>query len=180
MKKVIFFILFALTFISCKTKKTDEVNNSTDSITYDLDSIMQADMPASSLLASSLLSGYSVKNTAQTDSINFVLYLNQEELNKNFIAEKNEGKEIVNPDFIINYVIGIICLPSQFTTSISIDKVEVMEQEISVYVNIKKEEKQKIATRAAQLFQIEKRNDIATMQFFVNGEKDKSFFLTGL
>jgi len=180
MKQIIFSIIVAAAVISCKTKKSEETNINIDSAAYDLDSMEQADIPAPSILASSLLSGFSIKSTAtQTDSIDFVLYLNQEEFDKHFELNKNNGDNITRPDFPINYIIGVICKISHFRNSISIDKVEVEGQEISVYINIQKGEKQK-SVRTAQVFQIEKRDGIATMQFFVNGKKNKSFFLTGI
>lgn len=175
MKKLLLAILLGFIGVACNPKKTESVKD-LDSLNSEL-----ALTPAPSILASSPLPGYSVKNAMDlTDSVNFILLTNTEELNKDFLPEKNSGIEIGQPDFVINYIIGVVCMQTDLATTISIDKVEVAGEEINVFVNIKRGAKQKIATKPTQIFSIEKRNDIAAIQFYVNGKKDKSFFMTGL
>ena len=146
-----------------------------------VDSVVLADVPAPASLAYSLMPGYSARNTvALTDTVNFILLTNQEEIDKNFVLDKAATNVITSPDFIINHIVGIVCLPSQQATTMALDKVEVGVEAINVYVNIVRGEKQAIATKPAQLFAIEKRDGVGTIQFYVNGKIDKSFFLTGL
>ncbi len=178
MKQIFFLIIAVALLVSCSPKKTESAAVA-DSLR--MDSVVQADKPAPAALAFSLMPGYTAKNTvALSDTVNFILLTNQEDIDKNFILDKTEANAITNPDFIINYNIGVICLPSQQMTTISLDKVEIAESTVNVYVNIKRGEKQSIASKPAQIFAFEKRDGVGTIQFYVNGKIDKSFFLTGM
>lgn len=178
MKQIFCLILAVAVLISCSPKKTESTEVA-DSLK--MDSVMQADKPAPAALAFSLMPGYTAKNTvALADTVNFILLTNQEDIDKNFVMDKTAANPIINPDFIINYVVGVVCLPSQQATTITLDKVEVGESAVNVYVNIKRGEKQSIASKPAQIFAFEKRDGVGTVQFYVNGKIDKSFFLTGM
>ena len=178
MKKIFFCIAAAALIAACTPKKT-ETTEVADSVR--MDSVIQADTPAPASLAYSLMPGYSAKNTvALTDSVNFLLLQTQEDVDKNFILDKTATNAITKPDFIINYNVGVVCLPSQLMTTISLDKVEIAENNVNVYVNIKRGEKQSMASKPAQIFAFERRDGVGTIQFYVNGKIDKSFFLTGM
>lgn len=178
MKKIFFLITVAALIIGCASKKT-ESTEVTDSLK--MDSVIQADKPAPTSLAFNLMPGYTASNKAAfTDTVNFILLTSQEEIDKNFVLEKTATNAISSPDFIINYNIGVICLPSQLATTISVDKVEIAENTVNVYVNIMRGEKQSLASKPAQIFAFEKRDGVGEIQFYVNGKMDKSFFLTGM
>ncbi len=178
MKQIFFLIAAALLASACAPKKT-ETAEVTDSLK--MDSVIQADTPAPASLAFSLMPGYSAKNSvALADTVNFILLLNQQDIDKNFVLDKTAANAIANPDFIINYNIGVICLPSLQMTTISVDKVDFVESTVNVYMNINRGEKQSIASKPAQIFAIERRDGVGTIQFYVNGKIDKSFFLTGM
>ncbi len=178
MKQIFFLIAAAVLASACAPKKT-ETTEVTDSLK--MDSVIQADTPAPASLAFSLMPGYSAKNTvALADTVNFILLLNQQDIDKNFVLDKAAANAIANPDFIINYNIGVVCLPSQLATTISLDKVEVVESNVNMYVNIKRGEKLSLASKPAQIFAVERRDGVGTIQFYVNGKIDKSFFLTGM
>jgi hypothetical protein len=177
MKKVLFTIALATIFAGCTPKKT-ETTSSIDSLK--VDSLELATEPAPSSLAFDPLSGYGVKNTVElADSVNFLLLTSQEDLEKNFVVDKSAVNEVIKPDFVINYIIGVVCLPSQQKTIITLDKVEAAGDDINVYVNLQRGEKLSLASKPSQIFAIERR-DAKNIQFFVNGKKDKSFFMTGM
>ena len=178
MKKIFFFIAVVVLISACTSKKV-ETTQVADSLK--VDSVMQADKPAPATLAFSLMPGYSASNkVALSDTVNFILLTSQEDLDKNFILNKTATTAIPSPDFIINYIVGVVCFPSQLATTITLDKVEIAESTINVYVNIKEGEKQSIAAKPTQIFAFEKRDGVGTIQFYVNGKMDKSFFLTGM
>jgi hypothetical protein len=178
MKKLLFVVLIGTAFTACNTKKTDTTTTTLDSL--QTDSVIQADKPAPSTLAFSQMAGYSAKGTAQKDSVNFVLLTSQEDLDKNFSAEKNSGNEISKPDFIINYIIGMTCLPSQISKTITVDKAEVDGSEISIFITLQPGEKLAVAAKASEVFAVERRDGIGSIQFYVNGKKGQSFFMTGM
>jgi hypothetical protein len=176
MKKLLLILVLATTF-ACTSKKK-ETASSVDSLA--VDSVTRASTPAPSSLAFDPMAGYMAKGTvALSDSVNFLLLTSQEDLEKNFTVDKSGVNEISKPDFIINYIIGVVCMPSQLKTTISLDKVEATPDAINVYINIQPGEKLAIAVKSSQIFAIERR-EAANIQFYVNGKKDKSFFMTGM
>ncbi|CAN5468708.1 hypothetical protein BH09BAC3_BH09BAC3_37070 [soil metagenome] len=180
MKKLLLVLVTGITFSTCTSKKTDSASE-VDSLNALADGSELALTAAPSVLASSPLPGYTVKNSmALTDSINFILLTSTETLNENFAPEKNPGTEIGQPDFAINYIIGVVCKPTEFTTNISIDNVEISGEEIAIFINMQRGSKQSNTAKASQIFSIERRDGISSIQFYVNGKKDKSFFMTGL
>ncbi len=177
MKKLLFIIITCATFAACTSKKA-ETSSSIDSLA--VDSLERMDTPAPAALAFDPMPGYTVKNTVSLkDSVNFLLLTNQDDLDKNFVVAKSAVNELSKPDFIINHIIGVVCLPTFQKTTISLDKVEMNDETVNVYVNIQYGEKQALAVKPSQVFAIERRNG-ANIQFFVNGKKDKSFFMTGM
>ncbi len=178
MKKLLFVALIGIAFIACNTKKTDSDTTTLDSLR--IDSVIQADKPAPSTLAFSQMTGYSAKGTDQKDTVNFVLLTSQEDLDKNFSTQKNSGNEISKPDFIINYIIGMTCLPSQISKTIVVDKAQVDGNEISIFITMQSGEKLAVASKALHVFAVERRDGIGSIQFYVNGKKGQSFFMTGM
>ncbi|HWA32839.1 MAG TPA: hypothetical protein VG737_01855 [Cyclobacteriaceae bacterium] len=180
MSKLLFaFIVLILATAACSTSK-QETASGADSVAI-IDSALHADKPAPASLAFTQLTGYAVKNNvALQDSINFILIGNQEELDKQFSEDKTVTAGMGKPDFIINYVVAAVCLPSTRVTSISLEKVEMTDTAMNVYVNLKRAEQQAIASKATQIFAIERRDGVNNMQFWVNGKKEKSFFMSGL
>ncbi len=180
MSKLLFaFIVVVLAAAACSPSK-QETATGTDSVAI-IDSALHADKPAQAALAFNLLNGYSVKNiVAMQDSINFILIGNQEELDKQFTEDKTVTAGMGKPDFVINYVVATVCQPSTRVTSISLEKVEMTDTAMNVYVSLKRAEQQAIASKATQIFAIERRDGVNNMQFWVNGKKEKSFFMSGL
>lgn len=164
---------------ACSTSKKE--NATANDTTAIIDSAVLADKPAPASLAFNLINGYAVKNTVGlTDSINFILVGNQEELDKQFTEDKTITAGMGKPDFIINYVVAAVCLPSTRVTTIGLDKVEMTDTAMNVYVTLKRAEQQAISSKATQIFAIERRDGVNNMQFWVNGKKEKSFFMSGL
>ncbi|MEJ0056806.1 MAG: hypothetical protein WDN75_14815 [Bacteroidota bacterium] len=138
MKKTLFVLALLTAFASCSSKKA-ETTSALDSLA--VDSVERVTTPAPSSLAFDLMTGYTVKNSVvASDSVNFVLLTSQEDLEKNFTADKSVAK----PDFVINYIIGVIGMPSSLKTGISLDKVEAISDDINVYVNIQREKSRQL------------------------------------
>lgn len=165
-------ILAAVLLSSCTSKK-QETDSAVDSLA--VDSLLMMN-PGPSLLAYSPVSGFSLDNKLVfTDSVNYFMFSNQEELNKKFIIDKSS--KVVTPDFLINYVVAVACAPTTKLTTIVMDRVETSDSSIDVYLTIQRGEDQKFLTTPAQIFVVEKRNGFSAMQFFVNGKMDKAFVL---
>jgi hypothetical protein len=172
-------IAIVLSAAACSTSRK-EATSGPDSVAV-IDSAVHADKPAPASLAFSTMNGYSVKNTVGlTDSINFILVGSQEELEKQFTEDKLITAGLGKPDFTINYVVAAVCLPSTRVTTISLEKAEMTDTALNVYINLKRAEQQAIASKATRLFAIERRDGVNNMQFWVNGKKEKSFFMSGL
>ena len=173
MKKFIALTLFAM--LSCTTKKT-ETASTLDSTA--VDSTILATTPAPANLAFNPLAGFSLSNSMTlTDSTNYFLLESQEELNKKFSMDKTSGTEIVMPDFTINFNVAVACAPTTKLTTIVMDSVEARDQTISVYLNIRRGAEQKVLSKPAQVFAIERRSGFSNLQFFVNGKLDKAIVL---
>ncbi len=175
MKKVWLLFSIALLTIGCVTKKT-ETKGVSDSLAVNSDVL--ATQPAPATLAFDEISGFFLDNKLTfTDSVNYFLFNSQEELNKKFDSGKTPASEVISPDFTINYVVAVACLPTQNLTTIVMDKVEINERDINVYLNIQQGEKQTFVSKPSRIFAIEKRDGYLAMQFFVNGKKDKAIML---
>ena len=169
MYKLLFIALVFALFAACSGKKT-ETPPTADSV-----SAAAADVPAPAGLAFSPLNGYAVRNTVgMSDSVNFFLLTSQEQLDKMFIADRSMNSEMSTPDFVINYTVAVVCLPRLEKTTIILEKVEVGGSAINVYVTITRGEKQKFASKPAQIFAIERRDGYGALQFFVNGKQSKA------
>ena len=169
MRNTIYLLLFTMTLIQCSPKKTETSQSTTDSVA--VDSVL-ATSPAPSLLAFSPIEGFVLDNTfVLTDTINCFLVSTQQELNMKF------GTSPGNPDFLINYIVGVACKPTTELTTIVMDKVETGTETIDVYLTIQRGARQKRLSKPAQLFAIERRDGYLMMQFYVNGKKDKALLL---
>ncbi len=174
MKNVWFLLCIVLLMAGCVTKKT-ETKSESDSLAVNVDLATQ---PAPPTLAFDEISGFFLDNKlAFKDSVNYFLFNSQEELNKKFDTSKTSARVVTSSDFIINYVIAVACLPTQNLTTIVMDKVEINDRDINVYLNIQRGEKQTLVSKPSRIFAIEKRDGYLTMQFFVNGKKDKAIML---
>lgn len=132
---------------------------------------------APSLLAFAPIDGYSVTNTlGMKDSVNFVLLNSQADLDKDFVYNNGIAKS-ASPDFVINHIVAVAALPDFRQTTISMEKVEIANGEINVYVTVSRGKKDAIPSKAAQLFAIERRDGFTTMQFWVNGLKSTALIL---
>jgi hypothetical protein len=170
MKSVL--ILVAAAFLAACTSKKSETTAVTDSVR--VDSAVLADVPAAATLAYSPLNGFTVRNTlGMSDSINFFLLTGQKEVDKMFITDPSMNSEMSRPDFLINFNIAVVCLPRMEQTLINLEKVEVGESTINIYVKVERGEKQKFASKPAQLFAIERRDGYGALQFYVNGKESK-------
>jgi len=175
MKKIIQLFIVLVLAGSCNPKKT-ETTGVADSLT--MDSSVLATQPAPSALAFSPISGFFVNNKFTfKDSVNYFLLASQEELKEKFDTDKKSATEVVNPDFIINYVVAVACAPTQNLVTIVMDKVEVVDKEINVYLNIQYGAKQDFLARPSRIFAIERRDGMIDIQFWVNGKKDQAVML---
>ncbi len=168
--------LLAATFLlnACGTKTT-ESTTTTDSLA--VDSTVLADTPAPSVLAFSPINGYSVKNTVgMKDSVNFIFLASQEDLDKQFVSDPAASTALAKPDFVINYNVAIVCLPSKQVTTIVVDKVDLGDA-INVYATLRRGEQQTFATKAAQLFAIERRDGYGSIRLYVNGKESGAIML---
>ncbi len=172
MKNTIYFFLITISLINCSTKKTETSQSTADSVA--MDSSILATTPATSLLAFSPLEGFSPSNKLDLpDSVNYFIFSSLEEMKGKFALTAADG----DPDFVINYVVGIACKPTTSMTTIVMDKVEIGPESIEVYLTIQHGEQQKLLTRPARIFAIERRDGYSEMQFYVNGKKDKALLL---
>ncbi len=165
-------LLLMISLINCSTKKTETSESTTDSVT--VDSSVLATTLAPSRLAFIPGDGFSADNKlVLADTVNYFIFTNAEEMKGKFTSTVADS----NPDFLINYVIGVACKPTTYLTTIVMDKVEVGPQSIDVYLTIERGEQQKSRSTPAQVFAIEKRDGYSDMQFYVNGKKDKALML---
>lgn len=172
MKALPCFLLLALSLQFCSTKKTETTEVAADTVAVDS---TLATTPASPQLAFSPFDGFTADaNLALPDTVNYFLLTNQDDLTARFGTTASASG---NPDFLINYVIGVACKPSTALTIITLDKVETGESTINVYLSIQRGEQQNTASKAARVFAIERRDGFPVMQFFVNGRKDKALVL---
>jgi hypothetical protein len=175
MKRFIIFAGICLFIHACTSKKTEGTGNA-DSLA--MDSSILADRPAPSALSFSPIEGFSLNNKLTfTDSTNYFIFFNQEELNEKFVTDAKTGSTVMQPDFLINYVVAVAMSPTQDLVTILLDKVQINDRDIDVYLTIQHGAKQTTVTKPSRIFAIEKRNGYVGMQFYVNGKKDKAFIL---
>lgn len=168
MKTHILLLALSLPFLSCSTKKAETTSAPADSVV--VDSVL-ATTPASAMLAYSPIEGFSANNKLELpDSVNYFLLSNEEELNLRF----GRDQTIATPDFIINYVVGVVGQPSKQTATIAIDKVRTGDSSLDVYLTITRGETGKVQQTPSALFAIERREGYPVIQFYVNGKKDKA------
>lgn len=173
MNRLIAGMALLLFVCACSTRKTETAAPPADSTA--IDSVL-ATTPAPALLAFASVDGFSAaKGAATPDSINYFLLNNSEDLVKSFAPTGN----VEHPDFIINYIIGVICQPTNRPTTLSLDKVVTGENTLDVYLNLTRGAGGGPASKPAQLFAIEKREGYPVMQFYINGKKDKALVLVG-
>lgn len=166
-------LLLTLIAAACSTKKAETTVAPTDSLA-NADSVL-ATSRANPSLAFSALEGFSL-NTGQTvtDSVDFLLIGNGDQFNQAFAADV---KGTLAPDFIINYVIGVVCKPTATATTIGLEKVETGESTIDVYITLTRGSTGNTKRSPSQLFAIERREGYPVMQFYVNGKKSKALVL---
>lgn len=173
MKSALLLLVTGLVMVACNTKKT-ESTQTTDSLK--VDSTIMADTPAPTSLAFSPVDGYSIKSSvALIDTVDFFLLTNQEDMDSKFAVDKTIS-EVAKPDFIINHIFAVVCTPSQKSTTIAVEKVEV-GGDINVFVTIRRGEGQQTTAKPAKIFAIEKRDGYNAIQFFVNGQKSKALLV---
>lgn len=168
MRLLLFITLAVLT--ACSTKKAETTSTAVDSTA--VDSVL-ATTRANALLAYDAIPGFSANpKVAVPDSLNYFLIGSQEQLDLAFAATPGTPA----PDFIINYIVGVVGQPSAYATTIAMEKVETGESSIDVYLTVTRGEKGK-STKPGQLFAIERREGYPVMQFYVNGKKDRALVL---
>lgn len=171
MKNTVYLLLLMISLIHCSTRKTETSQSTTDSVAVDT---VLATTPAAPLLAFSPLEGFSAANKLDVaDTVNYYIFSSPEEMKGKFASTAADS----NPDFLINYVVGVACKPTTNLTTIVMDKVEIGPESIDVYLTIQHGEQQKLLTRPARIFAIERRDGYSEMQFYVNGKKDKALLL---
>lgn len=171
--KALLFLLMATCMLSACGTKTESTATA-DSVA--IDSVL-ADTPAPAMLAFSPITGYAVKNSVSlSDSVNFIFLSNQEELDGKFVGDPAASTSLAKPDFVINYNVAVVCLPSRQMTTIVVDKVELGDA-INVYLTIRRGEQHAVAAKATHLFAIERRDGYGTIQFYVNGKESGAIML---
>ncbi len=174
MKNFLILISTVIVLTACSTKKT-ETTSTTDSLSLTAE---MADAPAPASLAFSPMAGFTAKNTvAMDDTVNFILLTSQEDIDKNFAFEKSATEQLVQPEFIINFMVAMVCLPTEYETTLGVEKVEVGTDAINVYMTMTRGEKHSMPTKPTLLFAIERRDGFSKMQFFVNGKPSKALML---
>ncbi|HRI80154.1 MAG TPA: hypothetical protein PLR06_11525 [Cyclobacteriaceae bacterium] len=173
MKKITFLFCVSLLAAACNPKKA-ETAGVTDSVS--VDNAVQATEPAPATLAFNPLSGYLLNNKLTfKDSVNYFLLSSQEELNEKFNTDP--AVRISSPDFVINHIVAVALKPSPQLATITLDKVEVVDTDINVYINVQYGAKQESVAKPAQIFAIEKRDGMIAIQFWVNGKKGQAIML---
>jgi hypothetical protein len=173
MKQLVTVLVVLLLWSACSPKKSETATTPVDSTA--IDSVL-ATTPAPALLAFSSIDGFTAaKGAATPDSVNYFLLNDSEDLVKSFAASGN----VEQPDFIINYIIGVICQATNRPTTLSLDKVVTSENTLDVYLSLTRGAAGGPTSKPAQLFAIEKREGYPVMQFYINGKKDKALVLVG-
>ena len=172
--KHLFILFFSFILLSCQNKKigSETVQSPADTTT--------APTPATltTPLAFDPLENYVLKSTVKpTDSVDLFIISTQEQFNNLFEALKTASDKIIQPDFIINYTVGVVCKPTDKKTTINIEKAEFGDFAMNVFVKIEHGEKENSLSTPARVFAIEKRNGISRVDFFINGQKSKSIEL---
>ena len=173
MNRLIVAIVLLLLGAACSTRKAETTAPPADSTA--IDSVL-ATTPAPALLAFASIDGYTAaKGTDTPDSVNYFLLNSSDNLQNYFTASGSAA----SPDFIINYIVGVVCQPTNRPTTLTLDKVVTGENTLDVYLNLSRGTATGSAGKPAQLFAIEKREGYPVMQFYVNGKKDKALVLVG-
>lgn len=171
--KILPLLIMTLLAAACSTKKSETTAPAADSLAT-ADSVL-ATSPANPSLAFSAIDGFSLNpKQSVTDSVDFLLIGNQEQFDQAFVAG---AKETPAPDFIINYVIGVVCKPTALATTIGLEKVETGGSTIDVYVTLTRGAAGARKSSPSQLFAIERREGYPVMQFYVNGRKSRALVL---
>jgi len=174
MKSILIIFTGLLILSACGTSTKDADSTlATDSTT--IDSTLATTL-APAMLAFDQLDGFEPKKELVSgDSVNYFLLLSDEELKSKF-----SGSASSSPDFIINHVVAVVAEASPLKTTITMTKVEVGQESIDVYLTLERGEKLAGPARGSRVFVIERRDGYPTMQFFINGKKDKSLIIAGL
>lgn len=158
MKRLLFPSL--LVFISCGSPQKE--TNATDSISL---GAVAADQPATSHLSFDQLPGFSTNSkTNLADTLNYFLLASADDLEQTFTAAAGT----TDPDFLINYIVGIAGKETNKLKAVTTDSVRVNGSSIEVFVRLGRDE-QSATSRPARLIAIEKRTDVISIRFFVNG-----------
>ncbi|HQQ98035.1 MAG TPA: hypothetical protein PLX35_12270 [Cyclobacteriaceae bacterium] len=173
MKTIIHTFAAAAVLISCSAPKQEQTE-ALDSANMKTELAVTEAPP---LLAFAPIDGYAVTNTFEMkDSVNFVLLNSEADLNKDFVYNKGDVSS-ASPDFVINHIVAVATLPDLRQTTIAMDKVEIANGEINVYVTVTRGQKGGTPSKAAQVFAIERRDGFTTVQFWVNGVKSTALLL---
>jgi len=173
MKATLYTLTALIVLINCSAPKQEQAE-ALDSANMKTE---LAVTEAPSLLAFTPIEGYSVTNSlGMKDSVNFVLLNSQADLDKDFVYNNGVAKS-ANPDFVINHIVAVATLPDFRQTTISMEKVEIANGEVNVFITLQRGKKDAIPSKAAQLFAIERRDGFTTMQFWINGVKSTALIL---
>lgn len=171
MKKLIVFALCLLHF-ACTPKKTETESSAVDTTAMEEDA--RATDLAAATLAYEALDGFMANEQFKVaDSVNYFLIASEDQLTEIFgLAPGTQ-----TPDFIINYIIGVVRQPNTQMANIALDSVRASNSSINVYLNVRQGAVIKTPVKASQLFAIERREGYPVMQFYINGKKDKALVL---
>lgn len=171
MKTLIVFALCSFLF-ACTPRKAETESAPVDSTGTDVDA--RAEAPAIATLAFDAVDGYHAKDQLDvSDSVNYFLIRNDDQLREVFGA----GPDADTPDFIINYVIGVVRKANSRLATIDLDSVRASGSNIDVYLTVKQAGFGKAPVKVSHLFAIERREGYPVMQFYINGRKDKALVL---
>jgi hypothetical protein len=170
-------LLIALLALACSPKKQETTTSTTaDSLGTAVDTVL-ATTPAQPSLAFTSVDGWAVNaRVSLTDSINYFLLGTQEQFDQKFARDKQVA-EPVNPDFLINWVIGVATKSSNRKAHITLEKVETGDGSIDIYLTITRASPGQSMGSVSSVYAIERRDGFPVMQFYVNGKKDKSLVL---
>jgi hypothetical protein len=167
-------IVLGLLASACSPKKQETETENVDSV--GVDSVL-ATTPAQPSLAFTSADGWEVNSRVDLpDSVNYFLMGTREEFNTKFGPSKTVA-EPVNPDFLINWVIGVVTKPSNRPSHITLEKVETGNSSIDIFLTITHAEPGPNKVSASSVYALERRDGFPVMQFYVNGKKDKSLVL---
>jgi len=109
----------------------------------------------------------------QTDSIDFFLFANEDELR----AVASTTAASTSPDFIINYIVGIATRTGESELFVKVTSVKIMDNAIKVFAEVEHDSVNLATTPQLRVFAIERRDGIISIDFYLENRLRKSLLL---